>query len=161
MHGVRAMAHEDHVRVLHWLPDEDRWEVIPWNDWIAFCELGATFRTIPSVGGGIHYFIVLIHDDDLPINLIPHKYLIDLDGRIGRDNFGDLTRQEREDYDRLMIARELGPRDEERLDEIRKKLGNVQLPPEESLDALKRTLGREPKGDSAAAWVLRKFERNS
>jgi hypothetical protein len=67
---------------------------------MAFRALQAPAGGLPGVSGGIHYFIVCIHDDRVPINPIPHKYLIEPDGTIGHNNFAGLTRQERDDYGR-------------------------------------------------------------
>jgi hypothetical protein len=103
------MADEDHMRILHWKPEADRWEDIPYDKWMAFRGLGTPFVPLSGVTGGIHYFIVSIHDDGVAVNLIPHKYLIEPDGQIGRDNFAGLTRQEREDYQRIMVVPRYGP----------------------------------------------------
>ena len=48
---------------------------------MAFRALQAPAVGLPGVSGGIHYFIVCIHDDRVPINPIPHKYLIEPTGR--------------------------------------------------------------------------------
>jgi hypothetical protein len=62
------------------------------------------FEPLRGVRGGIHYFIVAICDEDgTPLNLIDHKYLIEKDGRVARDNFAGLTKDERADYDRILM----------------------------------------------------------
>jgi hypothetical protein len=153
------MAFEDGVTVLHWLPSEDRWEIIAWEDWSAFRAIDKPHKALPGVNGGIHFFIVRVHEGDETFNLIPHKYLIDPDGRIGHDNFGGLTRQEREDYSRLMVKIEYEQGDQERIDEIRDKMGrDVYLPPRESLAALKRMLPKVPQPNRPAADLLRRLE---
>ena len=153
------MAFEDGQQVLHWLPGEDRWELIAWDPWMAFRAIMEPFMPLPGVSSGIHHFIVCIHDDGAPVNLIAHKYLIEPDGRIGADNFAGLTRDEREDLNRLMIVREYGPGDEERLNEIRGKMGNVHYPPPESFYALVRVLPKSPLPESLAARFLDELRR--
>jgi len=143
------MAFDDHSQVLHWLPAEDRWEAISWDDWLQFRELKHPFMPLPEISGGIHYFIVCIHDDSTPINLIPHKYLIDPDGHIGSDNFAGLTAEERDDYNRIMMLPKYGPGDEDRLKEIRGKMGeigNIYFPPTESFFALILGLSQKAPG---------------
>ena len=146
------MIFENPMQVLHWLPEEDRWEFIGWDDWVAF--VWPPQVCLPGISGGIHYFIVCIHDDDVPLNLIPHKYIIDPDGRIGADTFAGLTRTEREDYRRLMFARERGPSDMALLHEIRRKMRNINFPPRASIEALRRALPKAPKITSFAHRFL-------
>lgn len=142
------------LRVLHWQPAKDRWEAIPWEAWAAFRGHEAPSVGLPGISGGVHYFVVCVYDGALPVNIIPHKYLIEADGSMGAANFGGLTREEREDFDRLMIAKTLSPRDEERLNEIRRKAGKVLLPPRESIRALVVALPQLPESGSAAARRL-------
>jgi hypothetical protein len=80
----KRMAFEYPSQVLHWRPAEDRREPVSWDDWLQFRELKQPFIPLPGVKGGIHYFVVYIHDDSTPINLVPHKYLIDADGLLCR-----------------------------------------------------------------------------
>jgi len=99
-------------------------------------ELFVPFRPLSGVGGGVHYFVVCIVDDRQTVNIIPHKYLVEPNGKIGRDNFYGWNREEREDYNRLMLAGEFKPGDEARLQAIRAKGENAMDPPRESLYAL-------------------------
>jgi hypothetical protein len=139
---------------LHWRPDENRWAEIDWDDFLAFREWMVPFRPLPGVEAGIHYFAVCIFDDVQTWNLIPHKYLVAPSGKIGRDNFYGWNREERADYDRLMVAREYKPGDQERLYQIRDKAGDVMYPPRESLYALVRALPHPPRLDSGAMHFL-------
>jgi hypothetical protein len=150
---------EEGQQALHWLSAEDRWELISWDAWSAFRAI-TPFASLPDVVGGIHYFIVCIHDDGVPINLIPHKYIIEPDGRIGSDNFAGLTRTERDDYSRILLVREYGPGDEERLNEIRGKMGTVNYPPPGSFYPLVRALPRIPQQGSLAARFLEELRRS-
>jgi hypothetical protein len=145
---------EDGHQVLHWLPAEVRWELISWDAWSKFRAISIPHEPLPGVTGGIHHFIVCIHDDGAAVNLIPHKYLIEPSGKIGPDNFAGLTRKEREDYDRLMLVRQYGPGDHERLNEIREKMGKVNYPPPESREALQRVLPKAAVKDSLASRFL-------
>jgi hypothetical protein len=121
---------------------------------MAFRALQAPAVGLPGVSGGIHYFIVCIHDDRVPINPIPHKYLIEPDGTIGHNNFAGLTRQERDDYGRLMIARKEGPGDRDRLNEIPRKMGKVYYPPKDSIYALMCVLPKSPPNDLLSGSLL-------
>jgi hypothetical protein len=91
---------DDSTRALHWLPDENRWAEIDWDDFLAFREFMVPFRVLPGVGGGVHYFVVCICGDGQTYNIIPHKYLVEPSGKIGRDKFYGWNREEREDFNR-------------------------------------------------------------
>jgi hypothetical protein len=143
---------------LHWLPHENRWETISWDAWGAFREIAQPFAPLPGVSGGIHYFVTGVHGHGATINIITHKYLIQPDGLIGRDNFAGLTREERADFSRLMMAMEEGPGDAERLQELREKM-DVDDPPSVSYDALVRALPGLPAPGSLAAERLAKLRR--
>jgi hypothetical protein len=145
---------DDSTRVLHWLPGENRWVEIDWDDFLAFREVTVPFRALPGVAGGVHYFVVCICDDGQTYNVIPHKYLVESNGKIGRDNFYGWNREEREDFSRLMLAREFKPHEEARLREIQEKGGNAMYPPRESLYPLVRALPFPPAKDSAAVHLL-------
>jgi hypothetical protein len=78
-------------------------------------------------------------------------------GSIGRDNFGGLTKEEREDERRIAVAPELTTADEARLNQIREKLGKVYELPRESIAGLKWSLPARPKARSAADRFLAKY----
>ena len=149
------MADEDHMRALHWLPESDRWEDIPWDQWLKFREWVGAGEPLPGISAGIHYFVVCIHDDGVAVNVIPQKYMIDPDGKIGRDNFAGLTRQEREDYQRPVVKRECDPGDQECIDAIHAKMGAANDPPSKSLAALKRLFPKAPEKGSLAEKFFR------
>jgi hypothetical protein len=158
-HRAKRAAYEhvmdtDHMYVLHWLPDKNRWEPITWAAWTAFRGMFEPFVAIKGILGGIHYFVVCVLDEDATVNIIPHKYLIQPNGQIGPDNFNGWTKEEREDYSRLMVAREEKPGDAERLDEIRNKAGNAFYPPKESLYALANALPNPPIPGNPATLFL-------
>lgn len=142
------------MRALHWLPERNRWEPIDWDAFLAFRELMVPFAPLPSVTGGIHYFVVVVADEEQTFNIIPHKYLVEPTGRIGADNFYGWTREEREDYSRLMIAQEFKVGEHERLRAIQEKAGNAMYPPKQSLYALAHALPAPPRESSAATQFL-------
>jgi hypothetical protein len=152
------MDFEKETKVLHWLPGEDRWEAITWDAWSAFRGILSPSIGLPSIAGGVHHFAVIVFDGDDPVNIITHKYLIEPDGSVGHDNFGGLTKEEREDERRIMTARELSPDDEARLNQIREKLSKVFEPPRESIAALKWALPRRPPPGSAAERFLSRYK---
>jgi hypothetical protein len=67
------------------------------------------FRPLADVGSGVHYFVVCICAEEQTWNIIPHKYLVEPSGKLGADNFDGWNREEREDFNRLMVAREFKP----------------------------------------------------
>jgi hypothetical protein len=142
------------MRVLHWRPEENRWLEIDWDDFAAFRALFTPFRPLADVGPGVHYFVVCACGEEQTWNIIAHKYLVGPDGQIGRDNFYGWNREEREDFNRLMVAREFKPGEEERLRQIQAKGGFAMYPPRESLYPLVRALPFPPRKDSAATEFL-------
>ena len=84
--------------VLHWLPEQDRWE--PMDGIVAGVPgMGCTRQRSASVASpfdaGIHHFVVCIYGDEIdeivfkmfdgpngvgPMNVFPHKYIIDAEG---------------------------------------------------------------------------------
>jgi hypothetical protein len=72
-------------QVLHWR--DGAWHHIAWNDWSKFRELGAAFLSLPHVTAGEHRFVVCIVEDGRLYNILPHRYLIDQDGRIADDRY--------------------------------------------------------------------------
>jgi hypothetical protein len=145
---------DDSMRALHWLPDENRWVEVDWDDFLAFREFVVPFRPLHGVAGGVHYFVVCVCDHAWTYNIIPHKYLVEPNGKIARDNFYGWNREEREDFKRLMVAREFKPGEEARLREIQEKGGNAMYPPRESLYSLVRALPFPPAKDSASVRFL-------
>jgi hypothetical protein len=154
---------ESGLQVLHWLSDEDRWEPIAWDDWLAFLgdwmpsvgPSGISMSVLPSIGltgilGGIHYFVVCIHDRGAVVNIIPHKYLVEFDGQVEADNFVGFSRDDREDYRRVMSAKGASPADAARLTELRNKKIGAHDPPQSSLTALRRALPKPPKPGTLA-----------
>jgi hypothetical protein len=159
---------ESGLQVLHWLSDEDRWEPIAWDDWLAFLGdwtpsveppgismSGSMSVLLPSVGltgilGGIHYFVVCIHDRGAVVNIIPHKYLVESGGRFGTDNSVAFNRDDRENYLRVMYTEGASPADAARLAELRNKMIGAYDPPQSSLTALRRALPKPPKPGSLA-----------
>jgi hypothetical protein len=112
------------------VPDEDRWEPILWPDFMNFRGLGDKTVPLPGVGAGIHYFLVCIHDNGAAVNLIAHKYLIEENGSIGPALFSGFTKEERADYNRLMVQLKITPEEESRIRFLQEKGGNSPLPTE-------------------------------
>ena len=146
--------------VLHWLPKEDRWALVRWDDWVKFLGIGQPQKVgLPRVNGGVHYFLVCVLDDyGAPANLIPHKYFINPDGTPRADNFGGATKEERETYGTLFLKRERTPEEEKLFNQLAEKMwGRVMFPPAESVYALLRILPKRPVPDSLAARFIREL----
>jgi hypothetical protein len=162
------MESKDCFYIFHWLPDEDRWEPITWDHWQAFqgeldmwIEPNNEVRSsrapsvgIPGISGGIHYFIMVLHEDGVPLRISPAKYLIEPDGRMGRDNFAGFTRDDRIDYRWLMKSWQSGPEEAARLAELRNKMGAADALPEAALVALRRTLQNPEPGSLAEEFLV-------
>jgi hypothetical protein len=150
-------SHEENNDSTHALcivPEGNRWVEISWEDILAFREFMVPFKALPGVAGGVHHFVVCICGDGQTYNIIPHKYLIEPNGKIGRANFYGWNREEREDFNRLMLAREFKPGEEARLREIQNKGGDMMHPPHESVYPLVRALPFPPAKDSPAMRLL-------
>jgi hypothetical protein len=142
------------MRALRWVPEDNRWIEVDWNDFLAFRGFMVPQAPLPGVTGGIHHFVVCVCGEEQTFNIIPHKYLVEPNGKIGADNFYGWTKEERDDYGRLMIAREEKPGDRERIREIQDKAGNAMYPPKESLYPLVRALPFPPGRKGAAIDFL-------
>jgi hypothetical protein len=140
----------NYMRAFRWVSDDNCWVEVGWNDFLAFREFMVPFVALPGVAAGVHYFVVCVCDDKQVFNLIAHKYLVEPNGKIGADNFYGWTKEERDDYNRLMIALTEESGDRKRLDEIREKAGIAMYPPRESLYPLVRALPFSPPKGSAA-----------
>ena len=87
-------------QVLHWR--DAAWHRIAWQSWMSFRALNADFAPLPDVTAGEHRFVVCIVEDGRLFNILPHRYLIDPDGRIADDRyFGVLSDTEIERYEAL------------------------------------------------------------
>ena len=148
--------------VLHWVPQEDRWHEIQLGDWSAFVgankwlDENADRAALVGIPPGIAYFVVCALDDDgvTPVNIIPHKYLIDPGGFKGADNFAGFTREDRRDQWELMLRPEMTSADEKRYSELGRKGRDAMQPPRDSAFALVRALGKSPKKGSLAERFL-------
>ena len=145
---------DENLNVLHWRSDEDRWENLKWEDWTAFRGVLSPSVGLKGITGGVHHFAVVVLSDGKPVNIIPHKYLIQNDGTIGLDNFGGLTKEERDDEQRIMTSPTMTPADEARLDQIRAKIAKTYHLPDAAISLLRRELPQSPKPGSAAERFL-------
>jgi hypothetical protein len=144
------MAYDDNVKILHWLPEENRWEPISWDVWSKFRGISEPGVGMPGIAGGIHYFVVCPHDGKHVINILTHKYILETDGTIGRSNLAGLTREERADYSRILVLMQQTEEDVRKMDAIHAKLGLAYDPPAESIEALKAAISLAPLAGSLA-----------
>ncbi|MBX3580039.1 MAG: hypothetical protein KF723_22775 [Rhizobiaceae bacterium] len=139
---------------LHWLSDRECWRrlEITDEDWAAFRGLLTAHRPLDGVRGGLHHFALVVYDEDnrLPVNIIPHQYIVDGEGRIVPDNMAGLTREERHDFDRIMRSGRYGPGDEARITDIRNKMSAAYKLPRGARAAIRTMLRDNPKRGSAA-----------
>lgn len=146
--------------VLHWR--QGSWHPIDWDTWPHFTGWAKPWAPLPGVGTGEHYFVVCILSDGRLYNIIPHRYLVDSDGRIiGDVYFGVLTDDEIPHYKRLNERHYESPQtlplsdDEQKdFDAIRDRLWRSWLPPAEAMRELMRVVGAMPDEGDAAWRVL-------
>jgi hypothetical protein len=147
-------------QVLHWL--NGSWHRITWQDWMKFRELDGGFVPLPYVTAGEHHFAVCIVEDGRLFNILPHRYLIDRDGRIADDRFfGVLSDAEIERYRALdkrhyqyPQAHPLSDVEQTEFDALRDRLWRSWLPPVEAVRELTRAAVGLPDENDAAWNVL-------
>jgi hypothetical protein len=171
----REKAHEDDPslewtdverygsHVLHWLPDEDRWEPIAWADWksrgFGIWVPDLCYRPDVPAGSVADHYVVVI--DDPPVNIMAHKYMIGPDGKVYAPDYG-LTDAEREDYERLgLVLPEWNAAEKARIDEIREKAYPAIVPPRASIPALRRALESPTPGSRAEEFFRRLLPNSS
>jgi hypothetical protein len=147
--------------VLHWLPEQDRWETLD----CYFTPFGGPHWQPPA---GIHHFLICIYDlfgngalaggvdndgAEGLINLIPYKWSVASDGTITDTSQAGLTKNDLKDYNRLFIAWEHTPADTARLKEIRDNMWEHVLPPPEAMVALRRALMPPISGSAAHRFL--------
>jgi hypothetical protein len=145
-------------QVLHWLGGA--WHRIAWQNWMNF--LGTPFTPLPYVTAGEHHFVVCVVEDGRLYNIIPHRYLIDRDGRIADDRyFGVLSDGEAERYRALnkrhyayTEAHPLTKAEQTEFDAIRDRLWRSWLPPVEAVRELTRAAVALPDENDAVWNVL-------
>jgi hypothetical protein len=146
---------DEGLQVLHWRDGA-------WQDWMSFRELDATFAPLPYVTAGEHHFVVCVIEDGRLYNILPHRYLIDRDGRIAEDRYfgvlsdGEMARYEapeRRDCEHPQ-ARPLSDQEQSEFDAIRDHLWRSWLPPVEAVRELTRAAVALPDENDAAWKVL-------
>jgi hypothetical protein len=77
---------DDLLRVFH-LRD-GAWHRVDWASWSRFRDvLKQGFAPLPHVGAGEHHFVVCVVRDGRLRNILPHRYLIDDEGRRIDDHY--------------------------------------------------------------------------
>ena len=145
-------------QVLHWRGGA--LHRIAWH-WMSFRELGDSFAPLPYVTAGEHHFVACIVEDGHLHNIIPHRYLIDRDGRIADDRyFGVLSDGESARYRALNgrhyeypQAHPLNDEEQREFDAIRVRLWRSYLPPVEAVRELTRAAVALPD-ENDAAWKV-------
>jgi uncharacterized protein (DUF1778 family) len=120
--------------VLHWR--RGKWEPISGDDWAIFIQQKQTGPVREMLVEGSNYFALLVisQNEDLS-NIVVHHYYLH-DGNV-RSMLGEsLTRLEKEEYDRFMLAEDLTDEEEDRLEELREKMHQDVLLPSEAFAEL-------------------------
>jgi hypothetical protein len=158
MKGTNMGPEEDMV-IFHWNEAARTWDQKSWQDWMCFMGVGdgpqgEKFRPLPGIRAGDHYFVVCIVDEDRTLyNILPHRYLIDHDGRIVDDRyFGVLSEAETELYEALNKrayqypqTHPLNDKEKTEFDTTRGRLWRSWLPPRDAAMVLIRQLPGFPK----------------
>jgi hypothetical protein len=147
-------------QVLHWR--DGTWHRIAWQKWTGFRELDGSFAPLPDLTEGEHHFVVCVVEDGRLYNIIPHRYLIDRDGRIADGRFfGVLLDGEIERYQALNKryydypeAHPLTKDEQTEFDAIRDRLWRSWLPPVEAVRKLTSAAVALPDENDAAWNVL-------
>jgi hypothetical protein len=138
------------------------WHRIPWDSWAKFRDEGHSWAPLPYVTVGEHYFVVCVVDDGRLFNIIPHRYLIDNDGRIADDRyFGVLSDEEikqfeannRRHYEYPQTS-PLAETEQRTFEAIRDRLWRSWLPPTEAVRELTIAATALPDERDAAWQVL-------
>ena len=140
------------------------WHPIAWESWARFrgavCkDVKRNWAPLPHVGAGEHYFVVCVVSDGRLHNIIPHRYLIDRDGKITDDGyFGVLTADEIVRYAALNKRHYAWPQtqplteqEQRDFDGIREGLWRSWLPPAAAVRDLTRAAVALPD-EADAAW---------
>lgn len=138
------------------------WHRIPWESWLQFRGLGQAWAPLPHVGVGEHHFVVCVVEDGRLFNIMPHRYLIDRDGRIADDRyFGVLSDDTIKQFEGLNNRNYESPQTsplteaEQRIfDAIRDRLWRSWLPPAETVRELTLAATALPDETDAAWHVL-------
>jgi hypothetical protein len=138
------------------------WRRIPWDSWLRFLDEGPGWAPLLHVVAGEHYFVVCVVEDDRLFNIIPHRYLIDKDGRISDDRyFGVLSDDEIEQFEALNRRHYEYPQtnpltqaEQRTFDAIRDRLWRSWLPPAEAVRELTVAATGLPDETDAAWRVL-------
>ena len=147
--------------VLHWR--DGSWHLIEsWDDWMRFAGWQKPWSPLPHVGPGEHYFVVCVKEDGRLFNILPHRYLIDGDGRIAPDNyFGVLSAQEIERFEGLNKrhyaypqTHPLSEKENQEFGSLRDRLWRSWLPPAGAMRELMRVFPALPNEGDAAWKVL-------
>ncbi|MGH6776767.1 MAG: hypothetical protein ACRECL_01970 [Bradyrhizobium sp.] len=148
---------DDGQQVLH-LRD-GTWHGIPWVSWLKFRGIGEGWAPLPHVRAGEHYFVVCVVEDGRLFNILPHRYLIDRDGRIiDQRYFGVLSPEEIEQFETLdrrhyeyPQTSPLSEAEQRTFDAFRDRLWRSWLPPAEAVRELTRAATAVPD-ETDAAW---------
>jgi hypothetical protein len=158
--GANPMTSPLGQDVLHWR--DGSWHEIGWESWMHFRGLKTPWIPLPHVGPGEHYFVVCVQEDGRLFNILPHRYLIDNDGRIARDNyFGVLSAGEIERFEALDKRRyeypqrhPLNDKENDEFGALRNRLWRSWLPTAGAMRQLMTVFPAMPHEDDAAWNVL-------
>ncbi|MDX7953358.1 hypothetical protein P7D22_19525 [Lichenihabitans sp. Uapishka_5] len=140
--------------VLHWVEDHSHWEGVPWEDWKNFVGILASSVGLPGLSAGVHHFAIAVSENGETLNIIPHKVLLQDDGRRGPDNFAGWTREDYAENRRLYGLRKMTKVDERSLAALRAKGGRWYDPPPDSIAPLRQALPYLVQVGSAAERFL-------
>lgn len=151
---------DDTTMVLHWF--EHSWRRIDMESWMSFRGLAEPWQPLPNVRAGKHYFLYCIIEGDRLCQILPHRYLVDGDGRIADDGyFGVLSLDEINRYKALNKRHYEYPQthplngpEQVEFDGIRERLWQSWLPPSYAMCELMRVVSAMPHADDPAWQAL-------
>lgn len=147
--------------VLHWR--DGSWHAIEnWDNWMRFAGWEKPWEPLSHVGPGEHYFVVCVQNNGRLFNILPHRYLVDGEGRIVPDNyFGILSPGEIERFRALNKrhyespqTQPLSEQENQEFGALRNRLWRSWLPPAIAMRELMRMFPAMPNEEDAAWKVL-------
>ena len=147
-------------QVFHWRGGA--WHPIAWETWARFRAWDDSWAPLPQVGAGEHYFVVCMTKDGRLFNILPHRYLIEPDGKVADDGyFGVLTAEEIMRYEALYKrhyeypqTNPLNAQEQEDFEAVRWRVWRSLVAPAPAMRELTRAAVAFPDEGDAAWYAL-------
>ncbi|MHA6643423.1 Arc family DNA-binding protein [Mesorhizobium sp. A623] len=130
--------HDLDMRVLQWHSGD--WHPVDWDTWMRFRADDNAPVLERRMTDAQNYFVVLVFDEDRFLcNIIPHNYIF-REGNFVGAAFERLNEDERQEYNRYMIASTDTEQDRARIRDLRRKMEPALSLPPISIEKLREKL---------------------